>query len=169
MSARSTRPTFKPLPNKRFSRRSSRNCAGGAASRRCRTCSGFAENPMWLFGDSFDHYADLHEKYHVVAGAPVIGLGRGRFGTNGVSWTGSGNVMRALVPGSPTAGAFLSMAMRVAPASGGGSFGFAELWNGVTDCGHVVLQYNVSNGTITALRLYGGSLPLQTNYHSEVL
>ncbi len=124
---------------------------------------------MWLFGDSFDHYADLHEKYHVVAGAPVIGLGRGRFGTNWVSWTGSGNVMRALVPGSPTAGAFLSMAMRVAPASGGGSFGFAELWNGVTDCGHVVLQYNVSNGTITALRLYGGSLPLQTNYHSEVL
>jgi hypothetical protein len=124
---------------------------------------------MWLFGDSFDHYTDLSQKYESVGPYVVVGVGRGRFGTNSLS-APVGSVLRALTPGSSAAGAFLSMAMRIGtPGSSIGYFGFAELWNGTTDSGHVVLRYDVSNGTITVMRLYGGSLPLQTNYHSEVL
>jgi hypothetical protein len=120
---------------------------------------------MWLFGDSFDHYSDLYVKYQSVPllNPGVIEVGQGRFGTN--CYKPANAVLRPLVPGSPTSGAFLSMAIRFEPTIGSGGAGFCELWHGHADgLGHVVCRYNAFDATISVLRCTLPSGPLQTNY-----
>lgn len=116
---------------------------------------------MWLWGDSYDHYTDLATKYPYVGTAQAIVAGAGRFGTSAVRFTdANGRVAKGVVPGSATAGAFLTMANRYTPGSAGGNFGFANLWDGAGGRGHVVFVRN-TDGSISAWRQHADNAPLQ--------
>lgn len=106
---------------------------------------------MWLFGDSYDHYTDLTTKYGSVGTETTIGLGTGRFGTNCLQFT-SGNafVQKALVPGSSTAGAFITMSQLFIPTLSS-AFGFAAIRDGITGYGHL-LFIRGTDGSISVWR-----------------
>lgn len=61
---------------------------------------------MFLFGDTFDHYAtaDLTAKWTSVVGSPTVDASSGRRGTNSLRRTGGGTiaVTKTLVPGDAT-------------------------------------------------------------------
>jgi hypothetical protein len=113
----------------------------------------------WLFGDSFDHYTDLTTKYSAIGTAQAIGLGTGRFGTNGCRFTGAGGYLRktlATPQQTPGIGALATMALAL-QRSTPGRFGFLNLWGDTR--GHVVFVRE-DDGTITVRRQTGNEAPL---------
>jgi hypothetical protein len=113
----------------------------------------------WLFGDSFDHYTDLLTKYDAVGTHQAIGLGTGRFGTNGCRFTGAGGYIGKTV--SPTApyNAFVTLACSLQRTTSG-RFGFLNLWAGTR--GHLVLARQ-DDGSLTAHRQTGTEGPLESS------
>ena len=112
----------------------------------------------WLFGDTFDHYTDLATKYSAIGTAQAIGLGTGRFGTNGCRFTGAGGYLRKTLapPQPPGIGPLATMAMAL-QRSTPGRFGFLNLWGDTR--GHVVFVRE-DDGTITVRRQTGNEAPL---------
>ncbi len=115
---------------------------------------------MWLFGDSFDHYTDLTTKYDAVGSAQSISAGNGRYSTNCVRFTSaSGYLNKGVTPGSATATAFLSMAVKHTPSISANQ-PFANLWNSALARGHVCFVLN-TDGSISAWNQNFNEGPLQ--------
>lgn len=120
---------------------------------------------MWLFGDSFDHYTDLSMKYNLVGAGCDIAAGAGRYGTSSarfgiLSGDTTAKLNKGVTPGSPTAGAFCSMALLYAPGAELVEFCFANLWDASTGSGHVAFVRN-ADGSISAWRMNFANQPMQ--------
>jgi len=115
----------------------------------------------WLFGDSYDHYTDLLTKYDAIGTAQGIGLGTGRFGTNGCRFTGAGGYLRKTV--SPvlvtTAAAYVTLAGSL-QRTGTGRCGVLNLWADTR--GHLVIARQ-DDGSVTVHRQTGNEAPLESS------
>lgn len=119
---------------------------------------------MWLFGDSFDHYTDLSQKYGVVGAGCDIATSAGRYGTNCARFTNASGdtaakMNKGVTPGSPSAGAFCSLALFYAPMSVA-PFCFANVWDASTGTGHVAFVRN-EDGSISAWQQNFSNQPMQ--------
>jgi hypothetical protein len=113
----------------------------------------------WRFGDTFDHYTDLLLKYDAVGTAQAIGLGTGRFNTNGCRFLGAGGyVLKTVSPAAPYA-AFATGAFSL-QRTATGRCGFLNLWAGTR--GHLVFARE-DDGSITVHRQTGNEAPLESS------
>src|SRR5436190_14324299 len=113
----------------------------------------------WLFGDSYDHYTDLLSKYDGLGTHQAIGLGTGRFGSNGCRFTAAGGFLKKTVATASPYAAFITVACNFQRTAAGRT-GFLNLWSGTR--GHLVIARQ-NDGSISVHRQTGTEAPLDSS------
>ena len=112
---------------------------------------------MWLFGDSFDHYAtaDINKKWNRKGNAPTIGA-TGRNGTSGLTTTGSSTFVEKTLDTPAPTGATIIVGVAYKASAFAAESGILQ----VVSAGLPILSLNqVTDGTLRLRRgTYNGTI-----------